>query len=115
MAKLRVQSPQSDLTTPSCALPDREPHDPRPALMQPIGPAMVYRLMTGEHSDARLKGWVAVAQDDPPVDVAWQVHRDRLIEQAAAHDFQPFALTKQKPSGEGFDRWEAEFMRLYRY
>jgi hypothetical protein len=76
---------------------------------------MCFLLMTGEHAPGRVHGWVRTAQGDPPADVAWQVHRDRLIEQAAAHDFQPFALTKKKPSGDGFARWEAEFLRVFRY
>ncbi len=115
MAKLRYPQPtpirDGSVDAPA---PAARP-DPRPALMCPISPDLTYELMTGEHADARLRGWVRAAQQDPPIAVAWDAHRHQLIAEAAAHGFQPFQSTKTRPSGAGFETWQAAFFKLYRY
>jgi hypothetical protein len=118
MAKLRQRETPVPARGPDVSVNGtRHPSvgDPRRALLVELLPAMTYRLMTGSAADVRLKGWVRIELGELTPDVAWQAHGDRLTAEAAAHDFQPFWLTKKHPHGAGFDAWEAECFKRYRY
>jgi predicted signal transduction protein with EAL and GGDEF domain len=105
-----IRAPGSPEAPAAAARPD-----PRPALMAPISPTLRYALMTGTCSELRLRGWVKSAHGDPDPAIAWAAHRHQLVTEAAAHDFQPFALTKTRPTGDGFERWHTQFLKLYQY
>ena len=85
----------------------------------PLTPAMRFCLMTGADPECRLHGWVALAQQgqfgEPTPDEAWAVHREALITEAKAHDFEPFWLHSRAPAGPGFRAWAQAFLSEYRY
>jgi hypothetical protein len=86
---------------------------------QPLTPAMTFCLMTGRASDARIRGWVGLAQagqfDEPTPDEAWAAHREALIAEAAAAGFEPYWVAQHPPAGAGFRRWRDAFLadRVY--
>jgi hypothetical protein len=95
--------------------------DPRWALLPTpkLTPFMQFLLLTGTQAAARLPGWVTTAQagtlDEPKPDHVWWAHGESLTAEAARHGFQPFWLTKKRPTGDAFDAWEAQFIKTYRY
>ena len=84
-----------------------------------LTPAMTFRLLTGAAAPGRIPGWVAEAHaglfDEPEPAAVWERHREDLIAEAAAHDFEPYALTRRAPSGDGFTAWREAFLRQHTY
>ena len=85
-----------------------------------LTPALHYLLMVGKWADARLHGWVALAQVPPSetdrhVRAAWADHGDALTTEARAYDFEPYQVTRRRPQGPGFDRWQHAFIAAHRY
>jgi hypothetical protein len=92
------------------------PRDPRWALLgAQLTPATIFLLMTGAPADVRMQGWVAAASGDSDPVTVWRAHRDVLIAEAAAHGFEPHALTHRVPTGDGFERWVTAFYREHSY
>jgi hypothetical protein len=85
----------------------------------PLTPAWRYALLTGEDPGVRLHGWVTQAQagqyGEPTADDVWTQHREALIAEAHRHGFEPCRMTRKRPSGDGFTRWQAEFFAQHRY
>ena len=95
-----------------------EPRDPRWLLSPDAGriAAHMYYLVVGEMPTCRLRGWVSLAtKDDPTAEMVWEQHREALIADAEANGFQPWMLTKTRPTGEGVDRWREQFLTAHRY
>ena len=82
-------------------------------------PAWTYALLVGESAPSRLTGWVAQAQGgaygEPTDTEVWAAHREALIAEAAAHGFEPYALTKTRPRGAAFDAWAKQFLAQHSY
>lgn len=85
----------------------------------PLSPAMIFTLMTGESAAVRIHGWVALAQQgqfgEPTSDEAWNAHRETLIREAAAHNFEPYWSRSRPPSGAGFRQWRERFLAEHTY
>lgn len=76
----------------------------------------MYLLMTGDHPPGRVHGWVSLARGDvPTVDDVWREHGPGLIAVAEAHDFKAWKVTGTTPSGDGFERWAAAFLKAHTY
>ncbi len=85
-----------------------------------LTPALHYLLMVGAWADARLHGWVALAmvplsETDTHVRAAWADHGEALIAEARSFDFEPYQVTRRRPRGPGFDRWQQAFIAEHRY
>jgi hypothetical protein len=103
--------------------------DPRWALLPQyqLSPAWTWTLMVGGLSPVRLRGWVAQVQAgvyDESVagdyygaagDQLWAIHGPSLTATASQHNFTPFWVARQPPSGPGFEQWRREFLRLHSY
>ena len=105
MAKLKAQTPVPGRVVSADRPRTTAQPDPRLVLSTEMSPALRYRLMTGAEPSGRIAGWVQLAQGvAAPPDVAWRAHGHALITEAEAHGFVPYAQTKKRPSGPGFDR-----------
>lgn len=96
----------------------RKIRTPKGQVLALPSPAMTFYVLTGQQAKARIKGWAAVAMPaDPAVaaDAAWLQHREALIAEAAEHGFEPFGLTKKRPTGDGFEQWRALFLAAHTY
>jgi hypothetical protein len=82
-------------------------------------PAWTYALLVGESATQRMTGWVKQAMaglhGEPTAAEVWEAHRDALIAEAAAHDFEPYALTHKRPRGAAFEQWHAAFLNAHQY
>jgi hypothetical protein len=85
----------------------------------PLLPAATYALMVGQWAPVRLAGWVKLAQagqcGEPTLDEVWEAHGDALINEAATFGFEPYRLTRRRPGGPGFSRWQQDFFDLHQY
>jgi hypothetical protein len=82
-------------------------------------PAWTYALLAGRDPDCRLHGWVTQAQagqyGEPTADDIWAQHQEALTDEARAHGFEPFWQTKRRTTGDGFERWSAQFLQQHTY
>jgi hypothetical protein len=89
-----------------------------PVATIPLVPALKFLLMAGAPAQARVPGWVSLAQggdDDAVLREAWNQHGVALTAEALAHDFAPSGLRSRPPSGTGFRRWRDTFLAEHRY
>jgi hypothetical protein len=82
-------------------------------------PAWTFVLLTGTPAPDRIRGWVVQGQagrfGEPDADEILQRHREALAEEAHAHGFEPAFLTEQRPSGDGFQAWQRQFLADHSY
>lgn len=124
MAKLKREQPGPDVSSDKQTARAREVGtalDPRWALTgrPKLRPAMAYLLMTGESTNIRLRGWVALEQagqfGEPMPEAVWEAYGNELMAEAAASNFTPFWLHKKKPKGAAFEQWRTSFLAAHRY
>jgi hypothetical protein len=80
----------------------RKLRTPKGQVLALPSPAWTYGLLTGQDPHCRLPGWPAMFQQrlgEPDAAQVWAQHGEALIAEARAHGFEPFALTRQRPSG----------------
>ncbi len=89
-------------------------------------PAWHFSLMVGTPPPCRLRGWVQQALDavkrpdgrwdyTPVGNRLWAEHAATLTAEARAHGFAPYWVRKQTPRGDGFTRWQQQFLTEHRY
>jgi hypothetical protein len=81
-------------------------------------PAWTYALLAGADPGCRLPGWPRLYQQhvgESDAAAVWARHRAALCELASQHEFQPFRLHKRLPMGDGFARWQEQFLAQHRY
>src|SRR5687768_220744 len=96
----------------------RKVRSPKRRLDEPLTPALIHMLMTGEWCTVRLRGWVVAAQewqDESRLHVLWEQHQDVLTTEAAAAGFAPFWLRRRLPTGPGFETWRRNFLAQHAY
>ena len=81
-------------------------------------PAWVFELLAGSDPGCRLPGWPNMFQQhvgEPTAAQVWERHAEALLEEAHRAGFEAFWLTKRLPTGEGFLRWQQQFLAGHRY
>jgi hypothetical protein len=82
-------------------------------------PSWTFELLTGASPGVRLRGWVKMLQagqfGEPTADQVWAAHGEALTEEAETNGFEPFWLTKKKPTGDAFIAWATAFLQQHQY
>jgi hypothetical protein len=120
MAKRRRPIPDIDPGRDVSADERPAPPDPRWLLSPHAKRIAAHRffLLTGEHPECRLPGWVTLAQGEhgePTAEDVWLKYRDDLIAEALTAGFKPHRMTGRRPTGEAFKQWRARFIALHTY
>lgn len=97
----------------------RKIRTPKTQVLALPSPAWTLVLLTGQPAPCRITGWAVQAQaglyGDPTADQVWEQHREALIAEAQAHEFEPYAHAHRTPTGPGFQRWCEAFLAAHRY
>jgi hypothetical protein len=79
-------------------------------------PAWTHLLLTGTNPNARIAGWVVVAQSsEADADEIWERHSDALIAEAMTNGFRPYYVTKRCPTGPHVNAWSKQFVMEHQY
>jgi hypothetical protein len=81
-------------------------------------PAWMYALLVGADPGVRLPGWPQMYQQhmgEPDAAAVSAQYADALCALASQHDFEPYWLHDQPPTGPGFRRWCEAFLAEHRY
>ncbi len=74
--------------------------------------------MAGEWAPCRIHGWVVAVQEweaESQLQRMWDAHGEAWTAEASRFGFVPAWVSGQCPEGEGFTRWQREFLEQHRY
>ena len=87
-----------------------------PVVTIPLTLALRFHLMSGAPAPFRVDGWVAMAQggdDAAALRAAWEQYAAALTAEAHRAGFEPWGLTRRRPTSAAFRAWAVAFVKQH--